>query len=108
MGTSWCEGPDERALEEFEMQGLVVGAFGEVSRNVEALEAHRCRDFTTVKGRRRSVVSGGDGGCVVQGSAEPGQRGSARIGSVEVQAPSGHVALADAWERRWQAYYKRW
>ena len=63
-GTSRDEtGPVEHALAEFEVQGLVVGAFGEVSRNVEALKehAHCRRDGAAVERRRQSIVPGGYG-----------------------------------------------
>ena len=111
-------GPVERALQEFEVRGLVMGAFGEMSSNVVDLErtivagmARRwrddgCRSYEEAMATARFRVRRSLGIEAARGLARLKVKRRDQVVGCGQQAPS-EGGRRSAWERRQQAYYER-
>jgi len=111
-------GPVERALAEFEVQGLVAGAFGEMSGNIETLEERivkgmagrykedGSRSFQEAKAVASFRVRRSLGIAAARGLARLKVKRLDEVMGCGQQAPS-EEGQRDAWEKRRQAYYER-
>ena len=111
-------GPVERALAEFEVQGLVAGAFGEMSGNIETLEKRivegmagrykedGSRSFQEAKAVASFRVRRSLGIAAARGLARLKVKRLDEVMGCGQQAPS-EEGRRDAWEKRRQAYYER-